>query len=233
MISPPVSSCDRCRAVPAAFRSGWIPSAHMRGWFLLSRASRCPEACALVSPEGEVLSPRVESTQRRVQGPRSLKIPFHGDLMRVPLHSAHRIEWTLSRLLPPPGRDRSPGAPDGKAPHPGDGLGRGAECGRVWDPPLTKGPGAAGLIVQAPLKRGLSPPKAVTGGFSSPAGATEKDQSKETLRHGFAVPPPFSGEVFRGMAGRWGHRPLYRAYRPPTGAGAGTPPLQGRQTPQP
>ena len=63
----------------------------------------------------------------------------------------------------------------------------------------TKGPGAAGMIVQAPLKRGLSPPKAVTGGFSSPAEAVEKDWSKETLRHGFAVPPPFSREVLRGV----------------------------------
>ena len=41
-------------------------------------------------------------------------------------------------------------------------------------PAPTKGPGAAGLIVQAPLKRGLSPPKAVAGGFSSPAGAAER-----------------------------------------------------------
>ena len=62
--------------------------------------------------------------------------------------------------------------------------------------------GEAGGIVQAPLKRGLSPPKAVTGGFSSPAGAMEGDRRTETLRHGFAVPPPFSREVFRGMVGR-------------------------------
>ena len=59
------------------------------------------------------------------------------------------------------------------------------------------------MIVQAPLKRGLSPPKAVTGSFSSPAGAVEKDWSKETLRHGFAVPPPFSREVFGGAGGLW------------------------------
>ena len=62
-------------------------------------------------------------------------------------------------------------------------------------PAPTKGLESAGQI-QAPLKRGLSPPKAVTGGFSSPAGTTEKNRRKETLRHGFAVPPPFSREVF-------------------------------------
>ena len=63
-------------------------------------------------------------------------------------------------------------------------------------PAPTKGLESAGQI-QAPLKRGLSPPKAVTGGFSSPAGATEKGRRRETLRHGFAVPPPFSREVLR------------------------------------
>ena len=33
-----------------------------------------------------------------------------------------KIGWTLSRLLPPPGGDRFPGAPDGKAPHCGGAL---------------------------------------------------------------------------------------------------------------
>ena len=33
-----------------------------------------------------------------------------------------KIAWTLSRLLPPPGGDRFPGAPDGKAPHCGGAL---------------------------------------------------------------------------------------------------------------
>ena len=36
-------------------------------------------------------------------------------------------------------------------------------------------PGAVSLIVRAPLKRGLSPSKAVTGGFSPPVGAAKRD----------------------------------------------------------
>ena len=66
-------------------------------------------------------------------------------------------------------------------------------------PALTKGPGSAGLIVQAPLKRGLSPPKAVTGGFSSPAGAAERDGGRN--------PPPRlrrATSLFKG--GFWGWR---------------------------
>ena len=42
-----------------------------------------------------------------------------------------------------------------------------------------KGAGSSeSLIVQAPLKRGLPPPKAVAGGFSSPAGASERGRSR-------------------------------------------------------
>ena len=108
---------------------------------------------------------------------------------RMPLPSAHGIEWTLSRLLPPPGRDRSPGAPDGKAPHYDGDLG--AECrmraglgpapteGRAesWPRPVSLGPLGRftssrptdgerwGGPVQAPLKRGLSPPSGGDWGF--------------------------------------------------------------------
>ena len=75
-----------------------------------------------------------------------------------------------------------------------------ASCSRPLGPIHLLAPykGSGGLTVQAPLERGLLPPKAVTGGFSSPAGAAEKNRSKETLRHSLAVPPPFSREVLAG-----------------------------------
>ena len=78
-------------------------------------------------------------------------------------------------------------------------LGAGYRMRAGLGPAPTEGRAGVGPV-QAPLKRGLSPPKAVTGSFSSPAGAVEKNRRKETLRHGFAVPPPFSREVLRGVA---------------------------------
>ena len=116
---------------------------------------------------------------------------------RGPLPSAHRIEWTLSRLPPPPGSGHFPLRPTEERLTSAVTWG-GIQSGRVWDPPLQRG-GNRWVPVQAPLKRGLSPPKAVTGGFSSPAGAAERDGGRN--------PPPRlrrATSLFKG--GFWGWR---------------------------
>ena len=69
-----------------------------------------------------------KGTKDALKNPWFLRISFYGDLEAgtAPI-GASKIEWTLSRLLPPPGGGRFPGAPDGGAPHPGVGLGYAAK----------------------------------------------------------------------------------------------------------
>ena len=85
-----------------------------------------------------------------------MKIPFHGDLGRVPLHSAHQNRMdSLPPAAAPLGGGRFPGAPYEGAPHPGGDLGAWI-CGRMRSAPLsgTACVGRGGYDRPSPLEKG-------------------------------------------------------------------------------
>ena len=90
------------------------------------------------------------------------------------------------------------------------GWPRNAPAGAIsarWADSPSRAPqaGSGGLTVQAPLERGLLPPKAVTGGFLSPAGAVGKNGGRN---------PPSrlrrAASLFKGGFWGGGHCPPLR-----------------------
>ena len=154
-----------------------------------------PAARTVVSPEGEFLSARAERNQRRAQGPRSLKIPFHGVLRTG---AAPFGAWNRMDSVPPaaaPWQWSLPSAPDGGAPYLGSDLGRDTERAGLGSAP-TKGPESAGEIVQAPLKRGLSPPSGGDWGFLVSCRGRGEGRGKKPSVTASPCHLPFQGRFF-------------------------------------
>ena len=95
----------------------------------------------------------------------------------MPLHSAHQIEWALSRLLPPPGGDRSPLRPTEERLTPAMPWGRAS--------------------VQAPLKRGLSPPSGGDWGFLVSCRGHREGRGKKPSVTASPCHLPFQGRFLR------------------------------------
>ena len=113
-----------------------------------------------------------------------------------------KIGWTLSRLLPPPGGDRFPGAPDGKAPHCGGALRAGYRMRAGLGSAPTKGPGSAAPR-PSPLEKGAVAAKGGDWGFLvSCRGHGERRRKKPSVT---ASPChlPFQGRFFETPPNRW------------------------------
>ena len=138
---------------------------------------------------------------------------------RIPLPSAQQNRMNSLPPAAAPWRGSFPRCARQGSALPWRGTGAGCRMRAGLGSAPTKGPESAGEIVQAPLKRGLSPPKAVTGGFSSPAGAAERGGGRNPPSRLRRATSLFKGG-FRGMAGRWGYRPLRRNQKFQTGLGS-------------
>ena len=170
---------------------------------------------------------------------------------RIPLPSAQQNRMNSLPPAAAPWRGSFPRCARQGSALPWRGTGAGCRMRAGLGSAPTKGPESAGEIVQAPLKRGLSPPKAVTGGFSSPAGATERGggrnppsrlrRAASLFKGGFLRRPRTDGAQRRGRQGIGQTRkppPRTPSSRPSAGSPAPHPATmpggmcQGRRTPR-
>ena len=104
-----------------------------------------------------------------------------------------KIGWTLSRLLPPPGGDRFPGAPDGKAPHCGGAL-------RAAPRP-------------SPLEKGAVAAKGGDWGFLVSCRGHGEGRRKKPSVTASPCRLPFQGRFFETPPNRWRAAPRTPGHR--------------------